>query len=88
MLRLAALVSTVLVAVVNAQQASQTRLPTDGTALESFINKKQDTWFIFEAMGDSTYRIEVALGSLQDSIMQLIGPDQETVLVENDDDPR
>jgi hypothetical protein len=39
-------------------------------------------------MGGSTYRIEVALGSLQDSIAQLIGPDQETVLVENDDDPR
>ena len=43
---------------------------------------------LVNAMGGSTYRIEVALGSLQDSIAQLIGPDQEMVMVENDDDPR
>jgi hypothetical protein len=89
MLRLAAVVSAVLVVAVNAQtEGTMTRLPTDGTALESYINKKQDTWFSFNAMGGSTYRIEVALGSLQDSIAQLIGPDQEMVMVENDDDPR
>jgi hypothetical protein len=90
MLRLAAVISTVLAVAVNAQGSAGTaaRLPTDGTALESLIHKKQDTWFTFTAMGGSTYRIEVALGSLPDSIAQLIGPDQETVVVENDNDPR
>jgi hypothetical protein len=89
MLPLAAVVSTVLAVAVNAQTGgTMTRLPTDGTGLESDIDKRQDTWFAVNAMSGSTYRIEVALGSLQDSIVQLIGPDQETVMVENDDDPR
>jgi hypothetical protein len=62
---------------------------TDGSVINGEVTEPgQPKWFVFNAVAGETYQIDVDLGTLSDSVLELMEGDQTTIIVENDDDPR
>ena len=67
----------------------QAMIQADGTLNHGEVVMSGDQeWFNFHATAGSTYQMEVMLGTLDDSIIDLIDTDGSTVIIENDDDER
>ena len=63
-------------------------LPTRGSGVETETGVGVPALFRFTALAGHVYTLEVVLGSLTDSQMELRDSDASTVLAENDDDQR
>lgn len=62
---------------------------TNGATVDASIDAAAgQSWFAFTAAEGFTYQIETVLGTLDDTVVDLVDTDQSTVLVENDDDER
>ena len=65
---------------------------TDGTPEDGTVTADSHEWYAFTGLAGSTYQIEVLLNQgaagLDDSVLDLVGTDRATVIVENDDDDR
>ena len=70
-----------------AAQTAANALPISvGQAREGSLDEPNETdWFWFNATAGSVYVIQVRLGTLTDSVLQLVAPDGETVITTNDD---
>ena len=62
-------------------------ISTDGTPLGANVQDEAGVFFQFHAEAGSTYLLDTEVGTLDDTIMFLIGTDQRTSIAENDDDP-
>ena len=51
----------------------------------SITGNGEQAWYSFAAVADTDYGIAVTLGTLQDSVLHLYGPDGQVQLAENDD---
>eukprot|EP01048_Picozoa_sp_COSAG05_P007413 COSAG05_NODE_522_length_9020_cov_18.531891_5_plen_368_part_00 len=71
-------------------------LSADGHAIKGEITyimdgkqkKTTHVWYFFNALEGKTYELETKAGTLEDTVMQLVGPDEITTLAENDNDER
>jgi hypothetical protein len=62
---------------------------TNGASIDASIDTAAaQSWFSFHAQEGFTYQIETVIGTLDDTVVDLVDTDQSTVLVENDDDER
>ena len=72
--------------------AGSTMIVADGAMHTETVDAAgDDAWFGFMAIAGDSYEIDTELESpytLPDSVLQLVGIDQTTILAENDDDPR
>ena len=67
----------------------QFRLESNGETVQGEIAAAAGTsWFVFHAVAGATYQIETDTMTLSDTIMDLLEPDKQTLIVENDDDER
>ena len=70
-------------------QAAPFRLDTNGAQVDGEIAvAAQQSWFIFTAQGGASYQIQTIIGTLDDTVMDLVDTDGSTQLAENDDDAR
>jgi hypothetical protein len=75
--------------IIDTGHMDRTMIQADGTAAHGQVQQAGDQeWFDFHATAGTTYQMEVQLGTLDDSIIDLIDNDQATVIAENDDDER
>ena len=63
-------------------------IPTDGTAMEGLVTDADGVLFQFHADAGQTYLLDTEVGTLLDTVMDLIDVDQQTTIAENDDDER
>jgi hypothetical protein len=72
------------------QAASTMHIITaDGTQIDGTIQTGADhEWYQFDAVAAHTYQIETTLGTMGDTVIDLVDTDRATVIVENDDDVR
>ena len=71
-------------------------LSTDGRAVKGKIDfikdgklqKTTHVWYLFNALEGHVYQLETKAGTLHDTVMQLVGPDEITTIAENDNDER
>ena len=67
----------------------QFRLETNGETVQGeIVVAAEASWFTFHATAGATYQIETVCMTLDDTVMDLLQPDGQTQIVENDDDPR
>ena len=57
----------------------------DGAAQGAITANGEQAWYSFDALAEQDYGIAVTLGTLQDSVLHLYGPDGQVQLAENDD---
>ena len=75
--------------IIDTGHMDRTMVTPDGTMNHGEVQQVGDQeWFMFHATGNVTYQVETQLGTLDDTIIDLIDTDQSTVIVENDDDDR
>ena len=64
-------------------------ITADGTQIDGSIRSASDhEWYQFDAVAAHTYQIETTLGTMGDTVIDLVDTDRATVIVENDDDAR
>lgn len=56
-----------------------------GDTIAGTLGRGDEDWFKFDAVAAKTYRIDVALGTLQDSFVAVFDEDAKTKLASNDD---
>ena len=72
-----------------ASSASAFAVTTNGASVDASIDTAAaQRWFSFHGQAGYTYQIETVLGSLTDTMVDLVDTDSSTVIVENDDDDR
>eukprot|EP01043_Picozoa_sp_COSAG02_P022592 COSAG02_NODE_1179_length_14040_cov_8.036439_1_plen_1312_part_00 len=63
-------------------------VPTDGTSVEGLVRDADGILFQFQAEAGQTYLLDTEVGTLDDTVMELIDMDQQATIAENDDDER
>jgi hypothetical protein len=64
-------------------------IEADGALIDGTIDSGADhEWYQFDALAGHTYQVETTLGTMQDTVIDLVDTDRASVLVENDDDAR
>jgi hypothetical protein len=72
-----------------ASAGSALGITTDGASIDASVDTAAaQSWFSFHAQEGFIYQIETVIGTLDDTVVDLVGTDQSTVLAENDDDER
>jgi len=59
-----------------------------GTPVDGTVTAWGEVWFFFTAEESTNYTIQTIAGTLDDTVIELVGADAVTTLDSNDDDPR